>query len=96
LLYSIAKREQVKEKREPRVRAERKPPSLKALQEYIVAGLPFVNRVLARRLLKVFGTVERVFSASEKELQQVDGIGKKISKQIRRVLAEPYSEAEER
>ncbi len=92
LLFSLAKREQLTEKRLPRVRSEKKPLSLRDAQEYIVAGLPHVETVLAKRLLKVFGTVEKVFSASEKELQNVDGIGKKKSQRIRQVITIEYAE----
>jgi Fanconi anemia group M protein len=71
---------------------ERKPDSLAREQEFVVAGLPLVDTVIARRLLKAFGTVERVFLASDKELQNVEGIGKKISERIRKLVSAPYRE----
>ena len=92
LLLSIARREQSKGERRPRIRMERKPESLLHEQEFVVAGLPLVDRVIARRLLKAFGTVEKVFVASEKELQNVEGIGKKISDRIRKLLTTPYKD----
>ncbi len=95
LILAIARREQSKGERRPRVRMERKPESLAREQEFVVAGLPLVDTVLARRLLRAFGTVERVFLASEKELQDVEGIGRKISEGIRRVLSSPYREEDE-
>jgi len=95
LILSIARREQFKGERRPRVRMERKPESLAHEQEFIVAGLPLIDTVLARRLLRAFGTVERVFLASEKELQDVEGIGRKISERIRRALSSPYREKDE-
>jgi len=91
-LFSIARREQLKERREPKIRAETKPATLSESQEFIIAGLPHVDRVLARRLLKTFGSVERVFSASEEELQKVEGIGKKISETIRKIVSSKYEE----
>ena len=94
LLFSIARREQVGEKRPLRVRSEKKPPSLCEVQQYIVAGLPFVETTLAKRLLKAFGTIEEVFSASERDLQNVDGIGKKKSHRIREVVSAKYREDE--
>lgn len=90
-LFSLAKREQIYEKREPKIRAEKKPLSLSAFQEYLVAGLPNVNIKIAKRLLKKFKTVEKVFTASEEELRNIDGIGKKISKKIRKILTSEYS-----
>lgn len=62
------------------------------MQQYIVAGLPFVETTLAKRLLKAFGTIEEVFSASERDLQNVDGIGKKKSRRIREVVSAKYVE----
>jgi len=91
-LFSIARREQLKERREPKIRAEPKPETLSESQEFIIAGLPHVNRVLAKRLLRTFGSVERVFSASEEELQKAEGIGKKISKKIRKIVSSKYEE----
>jgi len=95
LILSIARREQSKGERRPRVRMERKPESLAHEQEFIVAGLPLIDTVLARRLLKAFGSVEKVFLASEKELQDVEGIGRKISERIRKVASTQYREDEE-
>jgi Fanconi anemia group M protein len=92
LLLSIARREQSRGTRRPRVRMERKPDSLTREQEFVVAGLPLVDTVIARRLLKAFGTVEKVFLASDKELQNVEGIGKKISDRIRKLLTATYRE----
>lgn len=94
LLLSIARREQSKGERRPRIRMERKPESLASEQEFVVAGLPLVDRVLASRLLRAFGTVEKVFMASEKELQNVEGIGKKISERIRKLISTPYREGD--
>jgi Fanconi anemia group M protein len=94
LLLSIARREQSKGERRPRIRMERRPESLAHEQEFVVAGLPLVDRIIARRLLKAFGSVEKVFVASEKELQNVEGIGKKISERIRKLLTIPYKESD--
>ena len=96
LLLSIARREQAKGERRPRIRMERKPEPLAREQEFVVAGLPLVDTVLARRLLKAFGTVEKVFLAADKELQNVEGIGKKISERIRKVISTPYREEDAR
>jgi len=41
-------------------------------------------------LLKHFGTVSKVFNASENELQEVEGIGKKTAKEIRKVMDSKY------
>jgi len=90
LLYSIAKREQIKERREPRVRAERKPIDVDELQEFVIASLPHVDTVRSRNLLNRFETVENVFTASKEELSKVEGIGEKISERIRELITAKY------
>ncbi|MEM2122439.1 MAG: ERCC4 domain-containing protein [Candidatus Bathyarchaeia archaeon] len=92
LLASIARREQTEKRSLPRIRCDRKPPSVRELQEYIVAGLPYVDSTLAKRLLQRFKTVEKVFTASTGELKGVEGIGEKKSKLIRDVLTSRYEE----
>jgi len=89
-IYSLAKREQVEEGRRVRIRSEKKPMSLRDLQEYLVAGLPYVDSVRAKRLLAKFGSPERVFTASQSELKEVPGVGEKISEAIRRALSSRY------
>ncbi len=90
LLFSLARREQIKEKREPRVRAERKPATVDEMQEFIVASLPSIDAVRSKKLLEKFETVERVFTVSREELSEVEGIGEKISERIREILTAKY------
>lgn len=54
--------------------------------EYLVLGLPNVGPKTADALLNEFGTALDVFTASEEELQEVDGIGPKTAHQIRSAL----------
>ena len=91
-IYLIAKREQEERKKEIAVRSEKKALTLADRQRLIVEGLPYVSAVLARRLLRHFGSVERVFTAKESELTQVEGIGEKIAREIRKVITAPYEE----
>ncbi len=90
IIALLAKREQEEEKREIQIRGEKKIMSDREMQEYIVASLPYVNTVLARRLLEKFKTVENVFTASKEELLEVKGIGLKIADEIRRILTTEY------
>ncbi len=90
ILFAIARREQMSENREVAIRGESKKLSLPECQRFIVEGLPGVSAVLAKRLLEHFGTAEKVMSVSEKDLQQVHGIGKEKAKEIRRVLTSIY------
>lgn len=90
LMLTIARREQTLEKRLPRIMSGPKPPTLEEQQEFIVASLPSIDRVRARNLLIALNTVERIFSAPKEELKSVNGIGEKISEDIRRVLTSKY------
>ena len=90
LMLAIARREQVQEKRSLRIMSVPKPTTIEEQQEFIVASLPSVDRVRARNLLTALRTVERIFTAQKEELKSVDGIGDKISEDIRRVLTSKY------
>lgn len=48
----------------------------------LVAGIPAVGPVLAVRLLAHFGSLKKLVMASEKDLQAVEGVGKKKAKEI--------------
>ncbi|AHF80475.1 DEAD/DEAH box helicase [Thermococcus paralvinellae] len=94
-IYLIAKREQEERKKEVAVRSEKKALTLADRQRLIVEGLPYISATLAKRLLRHFGNVERVFTAKESELMEVEGIGEKIAREIRKVITAPYVEDEE-
>ncbi|NJE02629.1 DEAD/DEAH box helicase [Thermococcus sp. MV11] len=91
-IYLLAKREQEERKKEVRLRSEKKALTLAERQRLIVEGLPNVSATLAKRLLKHFGNVERVFTATEEELKEVEGIGEKKAREIRKVITAPYVE----
>ncbi|MEM7825568.1 MAG: ERCC4 domain-containing protein [Candidatus Aenigmatarchaeota archaeon] len=87
LIYWIAEKEQVEVKNEVAIKVIKKPKEIKKIQEFIVCSLPGVSTKTAVKLLKNFGSVEKVFSSSEEELKKV--IGKKAEK-IKKVLKEKY------
>ena len=90
MLYSIAKREQFHVKRSIGIRGKKKTRSENQEQEFIVAGMPAINSVIAKRLLKHFGSPKNVFNASEAELCGIEGIGTKKARAIRRILDKNY------
>ena len=93
-LYMIAQREQLDLKKKVSLRGEKKPYSDKLLQEYIVTSLPGIGRGIAQNMLKKFKTVERIFTAKEKDLMEVEKVGKKKAKRIREILTKEYDENE--
>lgn len=90
MLYSIAKREQMHKNRTIGIRGKKKTRSENQDQEFLVAGLPNISSVTARRLLKSLGSPKKVFNASESELQSIEGIGKKKAKTLRRIIDKDY------
>jgi len=95
LLVAIARREQKEEKREVGIRGKPKLMSLPEQQRFVVESLPNVGPLLAKSLLKKFGTVERVITADEKELMEVEKIGKKTARMIRKVVTTKYVDEEQ-
>ncbi|MDL2246161.1 DEAD/DEAH box helicase [Methanobrevibacter sp. OttesenSCG-928-K11] len=90
MVKRIAMREQKGEKTNIQIRTDKKPVSLWEQQLFIVESLPNVGPVNAKKLLEHFGTVDKVINASEEELQEVEGIGKKIAQNIRKVVESKY------
>ncbi|MBN2065874.1 MAG: DEAD/DEAH box helicase family protein [Candidatus Thermoplasmatota archaeon] len=89
-LYIMASREQREDKKIVAVRGEKTTMSLRDRQQFIVEGLPNVSAVLAKRLLDRFGSIKDIVNASEKELCQVNGVGKHIASDILAVLHADY------
>ena len=89
-IFWVAKREQFEEKREVGVRGEKKAESMEEKQEYLVSGLPGINVVRAKALLKHFKSPAAVFSASEEEPQKVEGIGEKLATGMKEALESKY------
>ena len=90
MIKRIAVREQNGEKVNIQIRTDKKPTSLWEQQLFIIESLPNIGPVNAKNLLQHFGTVEKIINASESELQEVEGIGKKTAKNIRKVVESKY------
>jgi len=88
-IFWIAKKEQSEAGREISIRVGKKPKEIKKLQEFIVCSIPGVSTVTAKKLLRHFGSVEKIFLADEQELQTA-GVGKKLTEKIRKVLITKY------
>ncbi|MEM7821336.1 MAG: ERCC4 domain-containing protein [Candidatus Aenigmatarchaeota archaeon] len=89
-IYWIAKKEQAEKKEEIGIRVGKKPKDIRKMQEFIVCSIPGVSTILGRRLLENFGSVYRIFTASEEELQKVKGIGKSLASKIKKILTANY------
>lgn len=89
-LHIMAKHEQLDKKKDIFLHGEKKPLTLKEMQEYIVSALPGVGAGLAKPLLKKFKSVKGVFNASEDELQEIDKIGKVKAKKVKDLIESEY------
>lgn len=91
LLVTMARQEQ-RGVAEISYKHKRKARTLKEQQERIIESLPGIGLRLARSLLSKFATVERVMTATEKELVDVKNIGPQKAALIRKVLCTEYSQ----
>ncbi|MCG2827945.1 DEAD/DEAH box helicase [Methanothermobacter sp. K4] len=94
MIRRIALREQREGKPDMRIRTDKKPVTLQEKQLFIVESLPYIGSKYARRLLESFGSVEAIMNASEKELMEVEGIGKRIASEIRKVIEAEFKDSE--
>lgn len=92
LLNTIAKREQKEDKKYIAIRGDKTQMSMKERQQFVIEGLPNISTVLAKRLLNHFGNIKNIANASEKDLMEVEGIGKNIASDIISVLNKDYLE----
>jgi ERCC4-type nuclease len=60
------------------------------LQRRVIEMLPGSGRVMAKALLRHFGSVQAVITASENELRAVKGVGAKTARQIHAVCQDVY------
>ena len=92
LLYVTAKREQRKKNKDVALRGDKSVLSFSQQQQFILEGFPQVSSVIAKRLLHHFGSIRALVNASEQDLQEVNGVGKKIAAAIFEMLNKEYSE----
>ena len=96
LLFSLGKHEQIARKHPLRVFAKRKTLTPSQTQRSVIEMLPMVGPKLAQALLLHFGNVRNIINASEKELEEVPGLGKKRIKVIKSLLVYDYDEEEDK
>ena len=53
---------------------------------YVLSSLPFIGETIAKKLLKKFGSIEKIARASIVELKKVEGIGDKKARKIYRIF----------
>ncbi len=81
-IYQLAKKEQSDSKMELKLRFDKKPIEITSLLEYIVAGIPGINSLRAKNLLRELKSLQEIFNADIGDLMKVENVGKKIAQEI--------------
>jgi Fanconi anemia group M protein len=91
MIYREAEHEQVDQrKNKGSPHGKRSHLSVPQQQEYVVSSICDIGPTLAENLLKHFGTVERIMTASIDELVVVDKVGKTKANRIREIVGGEY------
>ena len=90
LLATMARHEQQGLGYEISYHAPRRSLSPELQMRYLVEDLPGIGPAMADSLLRRFGNLRRLFSASDEELRQVRGIGQKRARLIHDLLTRTY------
>jgi Fanconi anemia group M protein len=90
LISVIAKREQVDSKKEINLHGSKTASTLPEQQEYVISAISDIGPVVAKNLLRHFGSVERIMTASREELMAVELVGQKTADRIREVVGGIY------
>ena len=91
-IYYIARREQLDQKKDVKIRFGKKPSNINEIQKYVVAGIPGINTAMADKLLKKFRNLQNLFNADIKTLTSIDGVGNKTSSKIKEISTHDYDE----
>jgi len=86
-IFWMAKKEQTSG-RGISIKVGKKPKEMRQLQEFVVASIPRISTVLAKRLLSNFGSIENLVVADVSELQKV--VGKKRGEAVKKVITAKY------
>jgi len=91
-IFQLAKKEQSDSKMELKLRFDKKPIEISSLLEYIVAGIPGINALRAKNLLKELKSLQEIFNADIGDLMKVENVGKKIAQEIYKLSRFKYQD----
>ena len=90
LIALLARREQASGGREVKPHGKKTARTLVEQQEYLLTAIPSVGPSVARNLLRHFGSLEKVMTATYDELMEVEKVGPKIAERIRELVGGEY------
>jgi len=91
-IYVITKRAIEGKTNDIRLRVEKPQFSLAEQQQFVIESLPGIGPRTAKALLKKFGSIKKIFNATEKELMETENIGEKKAKIIKKLIEAKYNE----
>ncbi len=94
-LERIAKREQKRENRTPRIKSTKGSNSMKEEQLKMISSISHINLKTAENLLNEFLTLRNIANQNQDELRKVRGIGKKLANDIELLFTTPFDESGE-
>ncbi|MBU0528048.1 hypothetical protein KKE92_06200, partial [Candidatus Micrarchaeota archaeon] len=96
LVFNFAKHEQIAKKQPLRIYARKKTFTPSQTSRAVIEALPMVGPKVAKAILNHFSSVENLARATEREIAEVPGVGKKRAKLIKSILTYSYNEEEDK
>ena len=93
-LYTAAKQEQIIKKRAPAVHPVKKHESLAHSQIFFMASLPNIGREKAELILNTYQCPLNALNNVDRWQNDVHGLGPKITKKVKKVIHETYTNSE--
>ena len=94
ILSKLAEKEQIVEKREPRLLGSKKAYNTYQWQILMLSSMPGIGPKLASSLIKHFKTLRNVATADVEDLMGIEKIGKKKAQRVYEILNAEFSEVE--
>ncbi len=89
-LHTIARREQRERRKLIAIKSGKVPPTPNEQLERVVGNLPDVDAVRAKHLLASYRSLQNLFSASEEDLKDVEGIGPVLARRLSSLFSHDY------
>ncbi|WNZ29269.1 MAG: hypothetical protein IAX21_11695 [Candidatus Bathyarchaeota archaeon] len=93
-LYTAAKQEQIVEKRSPVIHPVKKTESLADSQIFFMSSLPNIGREKAVSILNTYQCPLNALNNVDRWQNDVNGLGPKITKKVKEVIHETYTDTE--
>ncbi len=91
-IAQLAKREQKDDNRPLKLRGDKRKMTVAQKQQFVLESFPGIGPNIAKSMLKRFKTLDNVFKANERELREVEKIGKKKAKEFWKLLVVKYED----